>query len=160
MQMPDEVKILSGNINFSLQSSDKQTWNFRDVIIKLKNTKDSVAVFVHSPTLALQEVQLLWKIPAKKNAIVLGDAYERSYGDISWQQINATKKLPWYCVEHDENNTICFGVKTGCSAICYWRVADNNLQLNLDTRNGGNGVQLGGRMLNAVEIVTTKNERQ
>ncbi len=158
IQMPDEIKIRSGDVDFLLQSSDKQTWNFRDVIVKLKNTKDAVAVFVHSPTLALQEVQMLWKIPAIKNAIVLGDAYERTYGDISWRQINATKKLPWYCVEHDENNTICFGVKTGCSAICYWRIADNNLQLNLDTRSGGSGVQLGGRMLNAVEIVTTKNE--
>ncbi|MEO8712254.1 MAG: hypothetical protein ABI405_09040, partial [Parafilimonas sp.] len=66
--------------------------------------------------------------------------------------------LPWYCVEHNDTNTICFGVKTGCSAICYWRIADNNVELNLDTRTGGSGVQLGGRMLNAVEIVTTKNE--
>ncbi|HYJ63747.1 MAG TPA: hypothetical protein VEV62_08390 [Parafilimonas sp.] len=158
VQMPDEIKIRSGDVDFLLQSPDKQTWNFKDVVVKLKNIKDSVAVFVHSPTIALQEVQLIWKIPAIKNAIVLGDAYERTYGDISWQQINTTKNLPWYCVEHDENNTICFGVKTGCSAICYWRVADNNLQLNLDTRSGGSGVQLGGRMLNAVEIVTTKNE--
>jgi alpha-galactosidase len=158
MQMPDEVKIRSGDVDYSLQSSDKQTWNFRDIIVKLKNTKDSVLILVHSPTLALQEVRLSWKIPAVKNAVVLGDAWERTYGDISWQQINATKKLPWYCIEHDENNTICFGVKTGCSAICYWGVADNNLQLNLDTRSGGSGVQLGGRMLNAAEIVTTKNE--
>lgn len=156
--MPDEVKILSGDKYYTLQSSDKQTWTYRDVIVKLKNTKDSVSVFVHSPSLALQEVQLLWKIPAIKNAFVLGDAFERTYGDISWQQINATKKLPWYCVEHSENNAICFGVKTGCSAICYWRVADNNLQLNLDTRTGGNGVELGERMLNAVEIVTTRNQ--
>jgi alpha-galactosidase len=158
IQMPDEVKILSGNNYIALQSSDKQTWSYRDVIIKLKNTKNSVAVFVRSPALALQEVQLLWKIPAIKNAVVLGDAWERTYGDVSWQQINATKKLPWYCVEHNDSNTICFGVKTGCAAICCWRVADNNLQLNLDTRTGGSGVELGGRMLNAVEIVTTKNE--
>ncbi len=155
--MPDEVAILSGNKYFSLQSSDKQTWSYRDVVVKLKNTKDSVAVFVRSPTLALQEVQLSWKIPAIKNANVSGDAWERTYGDISWQNINATKKLPWYCVEHNDNNTSCFGVKTGCAAICYWRIADNSLQLNLDTRSGGDGVQLGGRMLNAVEIVTTKN---
>ena len=74
MQMPDEVKILSDDNYFSLQSSDKQTWNYKDVIVKLKNTKDSVAVFVHSPTLALKEVKLSWKIPALKNAIVLGDA--------------------------------------------------------------------------------------
>ena len=158
IQMPDEVKILSGNNYVALQSFDKQTWSYRDVVVKLKNTKDSVAVFVRSPTIALQEVQLLWKIPASKNAVVLGDAWERTYGDVSWQQINITKKLPWYCVEHADNNTTCFGVKTGCAAICYWRIADNNLQLNLDTRSGGNGVELGGRMLSAVEIVTTKNE--
>jgi alpha-galactosidase len=48
-------------------------------------------------------------------------------------------------------------VKTGCSAICYWRVAENNLELNLDTRTGGSGVQLGTRMLHAADIVTTKN---
>jgi alpha-galactosidase len=106
----------------------------------------------------LQEIQLSWKIPALKNALVLGDAWERTYGDISWQQINTTKKLPWYCVEHKENNTTCFGVKTGCSAICYWRVTDNSLELNLDTRTGGNGVFLGTRMLHTADIVTTKNE--
>src|SRR3954452_15220799 len=158
IQMPDAIKILSGDNYFSLQLSDKQTWNYKDVIVKLKNAKDAVAVFVHSPTLALKKVQLSWKIPAIKNGIVLGDAWERTYGDVSWQQINVTKKLPWYCIEHSDNNTICFGVKTSCGAICYWRVAANNLDLNLDTRTGGNGVQLGGRMLNAAEIVTMKNE--
>ena len=157
MQMPDEVQILSGDKYYPLQSSDKQTWIFKDVVVKLKNTKDSVQVLVQSPTAALQEVKLLWKIPSQKNTVVLGDAWERTYGDISWQSINTTKKLPWYCVEHAENNTTCFGVKTGCSAICYWRVADNNLELNLDTRSGGSGVQLSTRVLNAVEIVTTKN---
>ena len=86
-------------------------------------------LLVQSPTLPLQEVQLCWKIPTEKNAIVLGDAYERTYGDISWQSINTTKKLPWYCVEHSDENTTCFGVKTGCSAFCYWRIADNNLEL-------------------------------
>ncbi|MEP6682884.1 MAG: hypothetical protein ABJA35_06475 [Parafilimonas sp.] len=158
IQMPDEIKIFSGDNYIALQSSDKQTWIYRDVIVRLKNTKDSVAVLVQSPTLSLQEVKLSWKIPSQKNAVVLGDAWERTYGDISWQSISTTKKLPWYCVEHAGNNTICFGVKTGCSAICYWLVADNNLELNLDIRSGGNGVQLGTRALNAVEIVTTKND--
>lgn len=156
--MPDELKILSGDTYSTLQSSDKQTWNYKDVIIRLKNTKDAVSVLVQSPTLALQEVQLIWKIPALKNANVLGDAWERTYGDISWQPVTAIKKLPWYCVEHNDNSTICFGVKTGANAICYWRITDNSLQLNLDTRSGGSGVQLSGRMLNAAQIVTTKNE--
>ena len=158
IQMPDAVKIRSGDVSFPLQSADKQTWNFKDITVKLKGGKDSVSLLVQSPTLALQEVQLSWEIPASKNTKILGDAWERTYGDVSWQQISATKKLPWYCIEQNENNTTCFGVKTGCSAICYWRVEENNLELNLDTRNGGNGVFLGTRMLRAADIVTTKNE--
>lgn len=158
MPMPDSVIIRSGDVNFPLQSSDKQTWTFKDLLVRVKNNKDAVLVLIQSPTLSLQEVKLSWKIPAIKNTIVVGDAWERTYGDISWQPINATKKLPWYCVENADNNTTCFGVKTGCSTICYWRVADDHLELNLDTRNGGGGVQLGTRMLSAAEIVTTKNE--
>jgi len=157
IQMPDEVKVLPADIYYSLQSPDKLTWNGRDIFIKLKNAKDAVSVLIHSPTIALKEVQLVWKIPGLKNANVLGDAWERTYGDISWQPVTVTKKLPWYCVEHNNDSTVCFGVKTGCAAICYWRVADDSLQLNLDIRNGGNGVQLGDRMLNAAEIVTAKN---
>jgi alpha-galactosidase len=158
IQMPDEVKILSGDHYYPLQSSDKQTWRFNDTIVKLKSNKDSVSVLVQSPTLPLQEVQLSWKYTTPGQAKILGDDWERTYGDVSWQAINATKKLPWYCIEHNDDDTICFGVKTGCSAICYWRVTGNNLQLNLDTRNGGNGVFLGTRMLRSADIVTTKNE--
>jgi alpha-galactosidase len=157
IQMPDAVKILSGNDYLSMQSSDKQTWTYRDVIVRLKPNKDSVAVFIQSRSMPLKEVQLSWKFAAPKDVKVLGDAYERTYGDISFQPVNATKKLPWYCVEQNANNTTCLGVRTGCSAICYWRVAENNLELNLDTRTGGSGVQLGTRMLHAADIVTTKN---
>ena len=158
IQMPDAVKILSGNDYMPMQSSDKQVWTYRDIVVKLKSNKNSVTVFIQSPTLSLKEVQLSWKFTTPKEVKVLGDAWERTYGDISFQSINTTKKLPWYCVEHNNNNTVCFGVKTGCSAFCYWRIAKNNLELTFDTRNGGNGVQLGTRMLNAAEIVTTKND--
>ena len=72
--------------------------------------------------------------------------------------MNTSAKLPWYCVISDDNNTTCFGVKTGCKAICSWQVSDNTLQLTLDTRTGGNGVHLNNRKLHAADIVTTQNE--
>jgi alpha-galactosidase len=160
IQMPDAVKILLDNDYLPMQSSDKLAWYYRDVIVKLKNNKDSVTVFIQSPTLPLKEVQLSWTYATPKEAKISGDAWERTYGDMSFQSINASKKLPWYCIEHNGNNTTCFGVKTGCSAFCYWRIAENNLELNLDTRNGGNGVFLGTRMLRAADIVTTKNDNK
>jgi alpha-galactosidase len=160
IQMPDAVKILSGNDYLPMQSSDKQTWIYSDIIVRLKHNKDSIAVFIQSPTFPLKEVQLSWTYTTPKEARILGDAWERTYGDVSYQSINTTKKLPWYCVAYNNNSTTCFGVKTGCSSFCYWRIAENNLELNLDTRNGGNGVFLGTRMFHAADIVTTKNDNK
>lgn len=156
--MPDEVKILSATEYLSMQSSDKQRWLYRDVVVQLKNNKDSVSVFIHSPTLPIKEVQLIWKYSTHKDAVILGDAYERSYGDLSFRPaVSQTGKMPWYFVEQYNNHTTCFGVKTGCAAFCCWYVTSSTLALNLDTRNGGNGVFLGSRMLYAADIVTTKN---
>jgi alpha-galactosidase len=63
-----------------------------------------------------------------------------------------------YCVAHDSNNTVCFGVKTGCNSICSWQITKDTLQLTLDTRTGGNGVQLKDRALHAADIVTTEKQ--
>ena len=158
IQMPDAIKILSGDTYFSLQSSDKHTWHYKDVMVEMKRLNDAVTVFVQSPSLALEEVTLYWNISTSNKANILGDHWERTYGDVSWQPVMPSKKLPWYCIEHSNDNTKCFGVKTGCNTICYWQVTSNTLQLSLDTRSGGNGVQLGSRKLNAAAIVSTQNE--
>jgi hypothetical protein len=115
-------------------------------------------VYVQSPTLLFKEIKLSWKYATANTSLILGDAWERTYGDLSWQKITETKKLPWYCIAHDDSNTICFGVKTGCNTICSWQITNDTLQLTLDTRTGGNGVQLGSRTLHAADIVTTQNE--
>ncbi len=158
IQMPGGVKILSGGEYLSLQSSDQHIWKYKDVIVELKSLSDKVSVFVHSPSLALKEVKLSWKYSTNTNTEVLGDHWERTYGDVSWKTVGASSKAPWYLIQHDEKNTNCFGVKTGCNTICYWQITENKLQLTLDTKNGGNGVQLGARKLHAADIITTKNE--
>jgi alpha-galactosidase len=158
LQMPDVVEILSDDKYISLQSPDKQKWIYKDVVVELKKLDDRIEVYVQSPATALKEVRLSWRYATANTSAILGDAWERTYGNISWQKINATKKLPWYCIAHDDNNTICFGVKTGCNTICSWQISNDKLQLTLDTRTGGNGVQLKSRKLHAADIVTTQNE--
>lgn len=158
LQMPDAIEIFSGDKYFSMQSSDKHKWIYQDVVVELKKLTDKIEVYFQSPTLTLKEVKISWEYSPAKNAGILGDAWERTYGDVSWQKINAQKKLPWYCIAHDENSTTCFGIKTGCNTICSWQVATDKLQLILDTRTGGNGVNLKARTLHAADIVTTQNE--
>jgi alpha-galactosidase len=157
MQMPDEVKILSGNEYQAMLSSDARTWTYKDVVVKLGQGKDAVAVYVQSPTAALSEIQLSWKFASAKQARVLGDAWERTYADVGFHPIEAAGKMPWYCVVHGEHDTNCFGVKTGAGAFCHWQMAEGRLDLHLDTRNGGGGTLLGSRTLHAADIVATKN---
>ncbi len=160
LQMPDAVEIFYDDNHVLLNSSDKQKWVYKDVIIELKKLNERIEVYAQSPTIALKEVSLSWKYNFANNPDILGDAWERTYGDISWQKINNTqpKKLPWYCVAHDDNNAICFGVKTGCNTICSWQITGKKLQLTLDTRTGGNGVKLNSRTLHAADIIATQNE--
>jgi alpha-galactosidase len=158
IQMPDTVEILSGDTYITLKSSDQRTWIHENIIVELKKLDDRIEVFMQSPSTVLKEVKLSWKYSAENNASILGDAWERTYGTVSWQKINETKKLPWYCIVNDEKSTTCFGVKTGCKTICFWQITNDTLQLTLDTRTGGNGVQLNNRKLHAADIVTTKNE--
>ena len=158
LQMPDTVEILSADQYISLQTSDHHTWKYKDVIIELKKGNDIIGVYVQSPSLGLKEIRISWKFSITQSSTILGDHWERSYGDISWQKINALKKLPWYCIACDNKSTTCFGVKTGCNTICYWQIANDKLQLTLDTRTGGNEVQLAKRILHGADIITTQNE--
>jgi alpha-galactosidase len=158
LQMPDRVEIFSDDKYFTLISSDQQKWKYKDVLVELKNPCDSIRVNVISPKSDLKEIKLTWKYNFTKSSSALGDAWERTYGDVSWRKIYETRKLPWYCVVHDNKGSICFGVKTGCNSICSWQITNDTLQLSLDARNGGNGVQLNDRLLHAADIIATKNE--
>ncbi len=155
--LPDAVHVLWNNEFVPMQSADQQNWTYRDITVQLENGRDVVAVYIQSPETALAEIRISWKFATPREAKLLGDAWERSYADLSFQSPEATAKMPWYCIAHNHKETSCFGVKTGCSAFCYWRIDTGNLHLHLDTRNGSDGVLLGNRRLHAADIVTTKN---
>ena len=158
MILPDEVWIQSGNKWYKLGSSNSIKYIFEDVEVLLKRTNAVLGVSVNSPTKPLNSIKLKWKYSISSNAQFLGDAWERTYGDVSWQKEEMGKKMPWYFIQNDNNSTNCFGVKTGCNSICYWDVENDNVQLTLDTNSAGVGVQLGSRTLPAAEIITTKNK--
>src|SRR5450432_2037694 len=94
IQMPDVIEILSDDKYILLQSSDKKKWIYKDVIVELKKLNDRIEVYVQSPTMTLKEVRLSWKYATSNSASILGDAWERTYGDVSWQKINETKNCP------------------------------------------------------------------
>src|SRR6185437_14979273 len=87
---------------------------------------------------------------------ILGDQWERSYGDLEWRGLVPDRVMPWYFAIHANDETHCYGVKTGARSLAVWQADAEGISLWLDVRNGGNGVQLGSRTLEAAEIVLRK----
>jgi alpha-galactosidase len=97
---------------------------------------------LESPTLSVQRIHLRWAGRFPVEVLALGDARERSYGDLAWRPLQAERALPWYTMLHSNEQTVGMGVKTGAASFAFWQVDSSGISLWLDIRNGGNGVQL------------------
>ncbi len=151
MAPPDEVWVESGEDWFRLEARNATSFGIRDVEVMIK----SGGVYVQSPSKELNGVRLKWNHHFPPGTLFLGDAFERSYGDLEWKHEPRGVKNPWYVVAYSDHASACFGVKTGASSICWWELGQDHLELTLDARSGGNGVMLGDRTLHMADMVTT-----
>lgn len=105
-------------------------------------------------------VVLRWRFPTPEGVQVLGDAWERGYGDLEWRGLSAERVLPWYALVHEPRSgkTQGFGIQTGAASFASWRVDASGVTLVLDMRNGGAGVRLGRRTLEAATVITQESE--
>ena len=159
INMPDEASAIINNQSVILQKSKgEESWIYKDLIVSLKNTENSVAIGIKAPKVKLSSISLHWKTPVKSTSSVLNDQWERTYGDVSWHKARESEILPWYFLEYNAKNTNGFGVKTGAKSFCFWMIGNEKLSLTLDLRSGGDGVQLNDRQLNAAEIVTIRSD--
>ncbi len=113
-------------------------------------------VAIESPAVPVQRIHLRWKFGLREDVLALGDAWERSYGDLEWRSLQAERVLPWYALLHAEGRTSGMGVKTGAASFAFWQADTSGISLWLDVRNGGNGIVLGNRRLIAATIVQCK----
>ena len=114
---------------------------------------DGATVSIASPSSPVQRLHLRWKFHSEENVLVLGDAWERSYGELGWRHLEAERAMPWYAVLTSKERTSGMGVQTGAASLAFWQVDVSGISLWLDVRNGGNGVLLGKRTLKAATIV-------
>jgi alpha-galactosidase len=104
----------------------------------------------------ISRVALRWSEPVPATASILGDAWERSYGDLQWRHHQPERFLPWYFLAHDPDTgtTTGAGVDVRPNAFCSWTVDLDGFTLWLDLHNGGGPTQLNGRTLTAATIRT------
>jgi alpha-galactosidase len=121
---------------------------------------EQAVVSIEAPTVPVQRILLRWKRRLAEDVLALGDAWERSYGDLEWRPLQAERILPWYALLHAQGRTAGMGVKTGGASFAFWQVDADGISLWLDVRNGGNGISLGNRRLEAATIVKCQGDAE
>lgn len=93
-------------------------------------------------------IEIFWPFETKEKVFVLGDAWERSYGNLEFLELSRNDRyMPWYFIATDKKKSFCFGVKTGINSFVSFRYGKEGIIALVDCRNGGNGVHLNGRRL-------------
>jgi len=141
---------------FALSPSEQgNTWETLGVTVTtVSDDLGGLAVSVSAPDKSLLRVRLHWSVRLPEGIRLLGDHVERGYGDLEWRGIIPERRLFWYFVGWRVGSASGFGlgVETGAAAFAYWNVDASGYTLTLDTQNGGSGVRLGARTLNAATI--------
>lgn len=156
LRQPDTARILFGDTEDAAPKSLQRTgdrWTIPGAELRCILSADDLALTLHAPGTPVRRLHLRWQGSIAEDTRVLGDAWERSYGDLAWLPLQPERPLPWYCLLATATGAHGYGVRTGASALCFWQADPAGLSLWLDLRNGGCGVELGDRRLPLAHLV-------
>lgn len=105
----------------------------------------------------VRTVKLRWRLPLGGGLRLLGDHWERAYGDLEWRGLVPERVMPWYFLATDGSRCWGVGVATGGAAMCSWQADASGVTLTLDVRCGNAGTMLGGRLLKAAEVIVSES---
>ena len=150
---PNSIQVFADGGSFDLHPTASNSWAGNDVELSLPLERNTLRISLSSPKSAIHRIQLRWLGNMDFVQSVIGDAWERAYGDLEWRSIVPDRPLPWYCATQAGDRTHCYGVQTGANAFCFWQVDMDGVNLWLDARSGGSGLQLDGRTLDVCEAI-------
>src|SRR5689334_1035795 len=131
---PDSVLAQTGAGDRTLRTIREGRWEDGDLIVTLVAVMGATRVELSSPSAAIRRMRLRWNGRLDDVRLVLGDAWERGYGDLEWRGFVPDRVMPWYFATTDGRVTNAYGVRTGASALCFWQVDPQGISLWLDVR--------------------------
>jgi alpha-galactosidase len=149
---PDAIVVQTAAGEQRLATSGGE-WRGDGLTVATREAAGGLAVRLSAPGAAVKRLHLRWRGATDATRLVLGDAWERGYGDLEWRGSVPDRALPWYFAAFDGQLTHGYGVRTGPSAFCYWQYDPHGVSLLADVRSGGSPVQLGERLLDVCEVV-------
>jgi alpha-galactosidase len=149
---PDAV-ILQTETDYAPLQSAGGRWEAADMVVTLLERPGALRVRLAAPATPVKRLHLRWRGDLSGTRLLLGDAWERGYGDLEWRGFVPDRLMPWYVLAWDGERTHAYGVATGAAAFCGWQADEGGLSLWADVRSGGVGVQLGERTLDVCDVI-------
>lgn len=119
----------------------------------------ALSVRLVAPKVPVMQIRLRWRGDLSSWRQVLGDHWERSYGDLAWRPAMSVRPAPWSLLASTAGGaTHGFGVKTSPAAFCFFLHDAEGITLVCDVRAGTAAVELGERVLKVCEVVSRRGE--
>ena len=160
LRPPDNVCVFSGLDRPVRLEKSGERFSAGDISITARPSRGGLSIRVLADKTALTHACLRWHGQVSPKLLFLGDQWERSYGDLAWRGMAPERVMPWYFASYDGSALHSYGVETGAGSFCFWQADPEGITLWLDLCNGGEGVQLGGRELDAAAIVSRRGTSQ
>src|SRR5271170_3636120 len=122
LRVPDRVTAYSGLDDSFPLSRAAQRWTGRSVEVETSPLNDELPIRVSAPKDPLTHLHLRWNEAVPTSLLCLGDAWERSYGDLAWRSLVPERPMPWYFISWDSGSADAYGVRTGARALCFWQI--------------------------------------
>lgn len=149
---PDAIFAQTASGIQRLARASDGVWRAGRIEVTLAPVRDGIRVRLASPADSLLRLHLRWRGRMNTARLVLGDAWERGYGDLEWRGMVPDRVMPWYFVAWDGRRTDGYGVRTRPNAFCFWQLDEDGVSLWADVRSGGTGLRLGDRVLDVCEV--------
>ena len=154
LRPPDRVFVQTASAVQRLRLTASERWmGEQGLTVTTAVRGEGLHVVLVAPSVAVMRVHLRWHARLTDTRLILGDDWERGYGDLEWRSWVPDRAMPWYFATFDGTRTHAYGVRTGPRAFCCWQVDSQGISLWADVRSGSAGVELGNRPLDVCDVV-------
>ncbi len=150
---PDGVLVQTDSRWVRLNSGPNGRWTHGEITVGTREVADALRVELSAPSTSVMRVHLRWHGDLGHVRLLLGDAWERGYGDLEWRTFVPARVMPWYFAAWDGERTDIYGVRTGGASFCFWQADPSGITLSADVRSGGAGILLGERELRVCDVL-------
>ena len=124
-----------------------------DCTVETEIKDEKLYVYISAAVARPRFICLRWNYRVTEPTRIMGDKWERSYGDMEWHSLNGEIFMPWYFLANSGDKTVGCGVMTGAGSFVSFQCDASGCTAWFDVRCGGTGVRLNGRRLLAGVIV-------